>query len=279
MKKIKLCGNKKTRLISFKNKFSELSVGEFAGFIVREEKIGDLEDKLEKLEAEFDELKAQDGEELTSVIIVADAEIVGVQHKIRGLQVELLAILSGNFQKTVNFIINHIHPVLVKQALSALHKTMGSFEDWVKGVKLVSGFRFTDYKRDSYFHLTKVKDFEVFNTDRTTVLRDSAASAAAAKIDELQEGLAANRWSNLPRFLAYVCRPAREKEEIAVGYKNIKSAFLGSKEVDSMSVDDRLTAYNNLLAETADLRTPIFERLPLATAIGAYKQYFFLSPP
>lgn len=271
----KLAGRKKKRTAKFKNKFEELSVEEFVDFIAQEEKLGKLEDDEERLEAELKALDAtQPGAD--NAVIFIDAELQDIKRKIRAAKVEMLGILSDNYKKNVAFMLNtqgfndrHIIQILLK-----IRETLTDFNAWVQRVKPVKNFRFTDYQKPHFWSLTKVREFEVFDTDKQTVLRDSAAMMVAKKVDTINAELKANRWANLARFVAYAARPATQKEEIDV---SDKKAFLYKSNLAVLSVDDRLKAYNDKLAETVDLRTPIFSKLPLVIAIGVYKQYFFLS--
>lgn len=275
MIKIKLSGAKKSRTIPFKNKFNELSTATFCKFIEKEEELSDLETKLDLLDQELRDLPIQ-APNITTLVIVLDSDINDTERKIRALKIELLGLLSNDYTRTVNFIINTIGITerLVNSALLAIHNSMGDFDAWAKKVPMVDKFKFSDYKRPSFFSISKVREFQVFDSASNTVLRDSAASIVARKVDSIEKEFEANRWSNLPRFLAYVCRPAIEKEEICT---QDKKAFFGGASVKTLGVDDRLKAYNDLLANMVDLRTPLFAKLPLSIAIGVYKQYFFLS--
>lgn len=272
---IKITGRKKGKVIRFRNKFSELDVSTFCLFREKEEKLDVLEPQLLKAEAELKALP-DDAPDLENLVIVIDAHLQDLDRQIRAVKIELLALLSTNYKKTVNYLINTrgVSQRLINAALLAIRETMNDFEGWAMKIKLVNKFRFTDYKKADFWNFNKVQDFEVFNTDSNSVLRDSAAMLVARNIDTINTELAANRWTNLPKFLAFVCRPATEKEEIDL---KDKKAFFGGSKLKGVSITDRLKAYNDLLAKTVELRTPIFNRLPLATAIGAYKQYFFLS--
>lgn len=268
-------GKKSKRVISFKNSFNELTVGEFCAFIFEQEKLNIAAEKLQKADEELRQLQKRT-DDILDIVLILDSEINDLERQIRSHQIYMLGILSNRRNKVIEYLLNTkgITQELIRKALRTIQKELGSFSDWVPGVKLVNKFRFADYKKASPFSLTRMKTFEVFNMDNQTVLRDAAAGFVAAKIDAINDELKANRWQNLTRFIAYVCRPETEKEEIST---QDKKAFFGGKKIVSLSIDDRLKAYNDLLAETVNLRAPLFDKLPLVTAIGIYKQYFFLS--
>jgi len=282
MIKIKFIG-KQSQIINFKNSFAELKVFEFCELIKIEEKIDSLLIEVNKMEAELNkmetELKALRTDEgnLTNLVIIIDANLNDLDRQIRSLKVESLVLLSNNPKKILGWLLNTrgITQDVINKAYYSVQKGLGDFKDFIRDVKPVRVLRFTDYKKSHIFNFTKVKVFEVFDMDNQTVLRDAAANIVAAKIDAIKTEIeGSNRWDNLARFIAYVCRPATEKEEIST---EDKKAFFGGTRIARLNVDDRLKAYNDLLAKEVDCRTSIFSRLPFATAIGIYKQYFFLS--
>ena len=274
-----ISGGKKKASFRFKNKFSELTVGEFRRFMLKAEEIGKAIEEGAKLEEDLEELKKKTDVDITDEVILIDASLLSVDSRIRALKIEQLALLSGDYEKTVSYLMNT--PGVTQKFIFKLWKNVqagfGDFFSWFERVKARDKFRFSDYRKANFWSLTKITVFQVFDMDRTTVLRENAVATMAAKIDTFEGEFKENRWKNLPLFLAYVCRPAVEEFEITASRKNRKKAFFGGSQVAELSVADRLEGYNEKLEEVIPKREKIFDSLPLPLAFAVYKQYFFLS--
>lgn len=264
----------KGKNFKFRDCFNELTVGIFSDFLGVEIELSKLEDEEERLEKDLKELKKNNSDsDLLREVIFIDSQLVDVDYKIRARKLELLMLLAyrpNRLKRYAKFITHDFTDTV----LGIIHNKIHGFEKWVNGVKLVKKFRFKDYKKPKFWSISKITKFEVFDTTKTTVLRDYAATLVARKIDDLSDQFAKNRWSNLSKFVAYVCRPEIEQEETPVGDKK---GFFRAGKLNNLTLDDRLKAYNDLLAETVDKRADLFRDLPLVIAIGVYKQYFFLS--
>jgi len=261
--------------ISFIDNFLELSVNAFCNFIYVEEKHFEIEDKLKAVHSElkniaFSTPKAQ------SLIDSLENDLMALELALLSARIDVLSSLTKDPTKTKNILLNTqgVTFDVIRKAMLAIQENMGSFEPWFNSIKPVKNFRFSDFKKRKFYNLFNTTNFEVFDTDSQTVLRDSAANMVASRIETINKELEINRWENLPVFIAYVCRPSSEKEEIDV---LDETSFFGGKKIALLSTEDRLKGYNKKLAETVEKRALVFRELPLATALGVYKQYFFLS--
>lgn len=266
-----------TKVFKFKNSFEELLCSEFIALNSIAQKLKKIGDRVQSYELE---LKGLDNSNpmLLEAVLHIDNELMQLDQSIRALKIESLFVLaldksiSKYLLTTKGVVFAHIQAAFV-----ATQKGFADFEQFVKVVKPLEVFKFQDYYKGHLLNFTKRKEFRVFDTTNQTVLRDAAANMVAAKIDGIREELEeleGSRWENLPRFVAYVARPSNEIDEISI---NDKNNFYGGRDIRTLSVEDRLEGYNRKLAKEVELRTEVFQKLPLALAVGVYKQFFFLS--
>lgn len=259
--------------------FSEMSTARFCEFMAAEQKLRQQENKrkeaLDRLNAVEELSKEESG------LLNLDDILLELQEQdslVRLSRIDLLASLCKS-EKAANYFVNTkgVTDYVIHEPLTRALKSLADLETWVLSLKPVNKFKLADTKNKSILDLFRAKTFEVFDMDRQTVLRDAAAQRVASKLDDLVRQFANDRWENLTTFIAYVCRPTNEVYEISAQRRNKAKSFFGGKEVSSLSTEDRLEAYNNLLRETVEHRKEVFKKLPLRITMGVYKQYFFLS--
>ncbi len=267
---------KRTIKINFVNSFKEMTVQQFIDCMLVNDDIKEKLISLEKAEKDFEELDPTNVADL----MFLDADILALRSDLMKLECKMLATLTKSPDKVYLFLLNTpgVTYVSVRKIWLKIEAELLKFNNWFKQLKAVKTFRFSDYKKHNFFKLTKVIKFEVFDMTGTTVLRDAAASRLASQIDDVRQEFSKNRWSNLPKFLAFICRPSFQEKEFSAYSPDFKKSFFGNSKATHLSAEDKLTAYNEKIGIVTDERTEIFKRLPLPIALGVYKQYFFLSP-
>jgi hypothetical protein len=262
--------------ISFANDFKEFTVQQFIECMVINDEMQKVNTDLEAAEKTFDEMQADNPMD----ILLVEADVLALRSNLMKLECKMLAALTKAPEKVYVFLLNTpgVTYISVKKIWLKIEDNLARFNDWFEKLKPLNKFKFSDYKKHNFFKLTKVITFEVFDMTQTTVLRDSAASRIASQIDDVRTEFSKDRWSNLPKFLAFVCRPSFQEKEFSAYSPDFKKSFFGNKNASHISAEDQLTAYNEKIGIVTDERTEIFKRLPLPIALGIYKQYFFSNP-
>ena len=262
--------------IDFVNSFKEMTVQQFIDCMLVNEEMQKVNTNLEAAQKAFDDIQSDNPMD----ILLVEADILALRSDLMKLECKMLATLTKSPDKVYLFLLNTpgVTYVSVRKIWLKIEAELVKFNNWFKQLKAVKTFRFSDYKKHNFFKLTKVIKFEVFDMTGTTVLRDAAASRLASQIDDVRQEFSKNRWSNLPKFLAFICRPSFQEKEFSAYSPDFKKSFFGNSKATHLSAEDKLTAYNEKIGIVTDERTEIFKRLPLPIALGVYKQYFFLSP-
>ncbi len=274
-----------TTTIKFKNNLQELSVLEFSENIKKEIRIDNvlkqadqLSGNIEQLYKRIDNLKLSEEDLRPGIqdeIQTFEADCLNLIQRALMLRVEQLAALTVDPSVTEDFLTTTkgIDADILRNIYKKVNEGFGDPLTFFNETKPIQSFRFDDFKRHGLFRLKRT-NFHVYDLDSQTVIRDAAATMVGQQIGTFRKQFEKNDWRNFARFVAYVARP--KKEEFEYLPKERLRSFIGGNWFERMSPADRLSAYNQKLAEVVEERTVIFESLPLPVAIGIYKYYFFL---
>lgn len=259
----------------FKNSFDKITVKEFALNSVKDNEIAKILEQVESHSKTIEEFEKIKTPQAIAEITYLDAVCLDLLADVRMRRIEQIAIICATPKKFENFMLTTkgIDDKLFARIYNRVNKCFAGFEEYFAKLNAIQSFRFEDYKRSGFFR-QRSNNFFVADLDKQTLLRDTAATIVAQKIGTMRSEFEQNNWTNLARFCAFVCRPKREKYEFLPD--SPWYSFIGGKSFQSLPPSDRLARYNQNLEDTVKERSQVFEKLPLSTALGIYKYYFFL---
>lgn len=258
-------GTGSNRRLDFWNKFEELPISAFVDFLKKEVVVQKIQDEIKCIRDDMERVEEDDVESVVFLENLFFEKAARLNIAFCGM----LAALSPDKEAFETLTETPgITPAVLIETFEAINARLGDFQAFFDKTKATSTFKFKDYKKRLLGRDTK---FIVQPLSRQTVLRDAAANVVADKIANIESEFSAANFESLARFVAYVARPENEEEEYL---PNVKKVFIGGKSFERLSAEDRLSAYNEKLRETVELRTEVFEALPLSVALGVWKYWF-----
>ena len=213
-------------------------------------------------------LEGRMAENYEGQIYVLESDMDELQEQLRVKRTELLTSLcKGNKKKFVHFCENTkgVDYGLIREAVKAILNKLGHFSDYWRDCPMVSSFKIR--KPWSIFRTT----YKLHDMDRNTLIRDHLANQQLKLAFSYEEELVKEEaWDNISLFVATITRPLFQEFEFSFS----KNSFINSKAVVSIKHADRLEYYMEKLEKSWKKRSVIFEKLPLAVAIGIIKYYW-----